>query len=199
MYSNLLSALKTRASVSEATNPSELASIVSTVKPTVILITTAEPAERKYSAIRNRLVDYARAGGTVIFCGMFSSFIRPPRMDEMWITDWNLPWKFGDYHRTTFSLNPSCTQKLQNLSGMPKSYNMKAVHIEGATREAAVYVTTEESKLHSNVWAARSVHDTTQAPVLFTSIGSGYVGFMGDVNAETESTAVILGMSGLLG
>lgn len=151
-----------------------------------IVVTEAEIASHKYSAIRAKVVDYAKAGGIVVFCGLFSSMIRPSKLNDMWISDWNLPWKVGAYHRATFRLNSSRTQKLRSITSMPKTYSMKALHLDGATPEAMVYVPDSPD------WNMK------QSPALFMPIGQGYVGYLGDLKPEEASTAVVLGMCGLL-
>src|SRR5579859_6734183 len=131
MYEHLLKFLKAKATFYEATNPAEYTALIDgpSVKLTAILITTSEFSERKYSAIHARVVEYAKAGGTVIFCGLFSSMISPPKMTEMWHSKWNLPWQSGGYHRTTFSLNPHLAPKLGTVSSLPPAYSMKAVQL----------------------------------------------------------------------
>lgn len=39
--------------------------------------------------------------------------------------------------------------------------------------------------------------DLNEAPVVYTRVGRGYLGYIGDVNGEEESTNVILSMLGL--
>ena len=133
-----------------------------------------------------------------MLCGLFCSFIRPSDFDTFIRSTWSLPWKFGDYHRTTFTLNPLRHARLQNKSELSTSYSMKAVQIQGVPPEAAVYITTPDSMLESNVFASESVHNTGQTPIFFTPIGDGFLGYIGDVNAETGSTAVILAMCNLM-
>ena len=74
---------------------------------------------------------------------------------------------------------------------------MKAVQIQGVPPEAAVYITTRDSALESHVFASEPVHNPGQAPIFFAPIGDGFLGYIGDVNAETASTAVILAMCNL--
>ena len=152
-----------------------------TVKPTAILITTSFFAEDKYSAIHQHVVQYARQGGVVVFCALFSSMISPPKMTEMWRSQWNLPWKSAGYDRWTFELNPERTHRLQNIVSLPGAYSMKAVSLSGLSTESSVYAVRAQAK---------------ESPAAFKPYGAGYVGYLGDVNAEVESTAVILGMCG---
>ena len=72
---------------------------------------------------------------------------------------------------------------------------MKAVHIQGAKLDDAVYITTPDSVVESTVFAPTSAHKW-EAPVVFTRFGHGYVGYVGDVNTEGGLTAVILAMCG---
>lgn len=75
---------------------------------------------------------------------------------------------------------------------------MKAVHVKGARKEDAVYVTTPDSRIQSHVFAPESAHTPDQTPVCFTSVGNGFLGYVGDVNAEEETTWVILTMCNLV-
>jgi len=58
---------------------------------------------------------------------------------------------------------------------------MKAVSLSGLSTESSVYAVRAQAK---------------ESPAAFKPYGAGYVGYLGDVNAEVESTAVILGMCG---
>jgi len=39
--------------------------------------------------------------------------------------------------------------------------------------------------------------NTSECPVAFAKVGDGWLGYIGDVNAEEESDNVVLGMLGL--
>ena len=103
MYSHLITTLKDRASVSEAVNPSVASAKLSSplVNWTAILITSSQFSSKKYKSLHATVIEYAKGGGTVIFCGQFSSTIRPPNFDKFFGDTWSLPWKYGDYNRTT--------------------------------------------------------------------------------------------------
>jgi len=72
---------------------------------------------------------------------------------------------------------------------------MKAVHIKESDLESAVYVTTPCSRIESRVFVPESA-GKAQAPVVFTPYEDGYVGYIGDVNAELGSLGVVLAMCG---
>ena len=42
------------------------------------------------------------------------------------------------------------------------------------------------------------IEDKAEAPVVFSKVGEGFLGYTGDVNAEEETTVVVLAMLGLL-
>jgi hypothetical protein len=71
---------------------------------------------------------------------------------------------------------------------------MKAVHVEGIKAEEAVYAPTDDSRIQSHVFAPTKITNLSAAPVVYTQIGSGFLGYIGDVNAEEETTSVILAM-----
>jgi hypothetical protein len=194
LLSHLLGKLHACFSVTQATSPDDAAAKLNSLKPKAVLITDASFAKRRHHSLISKVENYVRNGGTVVFCGMFSSCIRPDDFDAFFLSRFGLPWKFGAYHRTTFVLNPSCNQSLRSNSELPASYSMKAVHVTGAPREAAVYVTSEKSVVESRVFAPSSVHNLSESPVLFQAVDNGYVGWVGDVNNERGTAAVILAM-----
>lgn len=119
--------------------------------------------------------------------------ISPPDFNSFFQLHWDLQWKFGAYNRSTFVPNPRRHTKLRNAR-IPESYSIKAVHIKDAAVEEMVYITNEDSRIESMVFAAESAHRPDQAPIVFTSFGKGFLGYVGDVNQEEKTTDVILAM-----
>ncbi|MCJ1245451.1 hypothetical protein MMC30_002655 [Trapelia coarctata] len=163
---------------------------------------------KPYRILRDQVRSFAEhQGGIVLFCGTFSSFIRPTDFQMYFKNEWKLPWTTGDYHRTTFSVNP--VFKVQNLdptssyrfdistAELEEEYSQKVLHVRGAPRSAALYITTPESRVESNVFPPTSVHDAVQAPAVFQAYGKGYVGYLGDVNGEEGTSKAILALCGL--
>lgn len=182
---HLFEGLKSKAPVYEATTPAEFIFFIARVKLTAIIVTEGNFAQPVFSDIRKKVADYAKEGAIVVFCGCFSSTLDARPLHDMWLSDWNLDWKMGDEYRATFRLNPSRNQKLQTVTSMPSLCSMNALHLVGVPSEAMVYIRTPD-------W------DMSQSPVAFTPIGEGYVGYVGDIDGEEQSTAVVLGMCGLL-
>ena len=121
--------------------------------------------------------------------------ISPPDFDEFFLSTWGKEWKFGDYHRTTYSVNPQRHPNLRDQH-FPDDYCAKAVHIKCTPMSDMVYVSTRDSVVHSLVPypASRSAHKPDQAQVVFTSFGNGYLGYVGDVNQEDATTDVVIGL-----
>jgi hypothetical protein len=145
--------------------------------------------------VLEKVISYVRSGGTAIFAGHFSGFIRPADLNRLFRSHWNLPWEFGDYHRTTVYLN----QRVQQGSklALPAAYSQKAVFLKNVAPDAALYLPSTDSVTESHVFPSEPVKNREQTPVAFTAVGEGWLGYVGDVNAETASDDVILAMCGL--
>ena len=159
-----------------------------------VLVVDGGFAKQKSKTLQLSLSQYAKAGGAVIMCGLFSSFVSPPDFTAL-AQRMELPWKMGDYHRTDFALNPAFKSVFgpQGFSNLQTSYSMKTVHLEGVPTEAKVYLPTHQSETQSMVFSAAKV-DTTQCPAVWQKHGEGFVGFIGDVNNEEGSQILLLTM-----
>jgi MYND finger len=193
MSSNLFTTLKSRARVIDTTTATDASNQITSLLPSTILITTADFAKKKHSALQSKVIEYTRAGGTVIICGQFCNMIRPPDFDSFFQNNWDLSWKFGNYHRTTLVPNPSRRTKLRTQH-LPASYCIKAVHVKDVASEDMVYITTEDSKIQSMVFSPESAHIPDQSPILFTAFGNGFLGYIGDVNQEKDTSTIIMAM-----
>lgn len=90
-------------------------------------------------------------------------------------------------------LNPLIRQLSSHSANLATSYNAKAVHLKGVNAEDVLYAPTEDSRVQSHVFAPTPVNPS-HVPVAYTRIGDGFLGYVGDVNAEEESTSIILSM-----
>ncbi|KAF8491928.1 hypothetical protein JB92DRAFT_3004887 [Gautieria morchelliformis] len=180
MYSGLLSALVSRADVREATAGLPQ---ISPSQYSAIFVTDEAISERKYAEVHSRLVDYARAGGVVVIGGLFSSCVVLGDFDAHFLA-WGLSWKKAGYRRSTCALNPATHPGFRSNKGLPISYSMKVLSLKGAALGDIMYKRTDDD-------------ETNEGAVTYTRVGDGYLGYIGDVNAEEESTTVILAMCGL--
>lgn len=194
MYERLIDKLSVHARLQRASKPAGAIKYLSSNTPTAILVTNPGLTEAKHSAILDKVLSYVRGGGTVIFCCQFSSFITPDDFDRFFRTKLDLPWEFGDYHRTTVYLNLRVRQI--NKLHLHGAYSQKAVHLKNVEPTAALYLPSRDSMTESHVFPAAPV-DREQTPVAFTAFDQGWVGYVGDVNTEEGSDEVILAMCGL--
>lgn len=200
MYSNLVDAMAAKATIKRGTKPQSALTFLTNNRPSAVLITDPAIVSKKssFTAINDQIVAYVRNGGTAVLATTFSSFVRSDDLTTWFRERWGLPWKSGDYQRTTVHLNPRCNVPHLEGAGLPKTYSQKAVFLDEVAEEAAVYLPGETSRVESMVFAAEPV-DRTQSPVVFARVGEGWLGYVGDVNNETESQEAVLAMCALVG
>lgn len=129
--------------------------------------------------------NYAQAEGIVIFMGTFSSFSRPPDVNKLFAA-FGQPWKSGSYTRTDHKVNRG--MRRIDTSGLAAGYSQKALQLSNVNVDDAVYSPSEP------LW---SPSGSSQSPAVLGACGDGKVGYIGDVNNETETTPVILAMCGI--
>jgi hypothetical protein len=179
MYSGLLSALVSRADVLEATIGLPQ---ISPSKYSAIFVTDEAISERNHAETLSRIVEYARAGGVVVIGGLFSSCVVLGDLDAHFLA-WGLSWKKAGYRRSTCAVNPAAHPGFRSNRNLPISYSMKVLSLKGVALGDIMYKRTDD--------------ETNEGAVTYTRVGDGYLGYIGDVNAEEESTSVILAMCGL--
>lgn len=161
-------------------------------QPQAILLADEYVTEKGQEPLLKKLAEYAKSGGTIVFGCRFSTFVKPLAMEAMFQRILGLPWARGSYHRTTFALN----RRVENISvdSLSPSYSMKAMHLKNVAPAASVYLPTETSKIQSFVFAPDPVRDLQETPAAFAKVGEGYVGFVGDVNDEEQTTPLLTAM-----
>lgn len=204
-YSNLLAHLGTNALIKATNSASAALDHLAANQPAAILITDAAlvggaPRSAAFASVLAQLAGYVRRGGTAVFCCHFASYAPMDALDGFFGDAFGLPWRRGEYYRTTFALNAAAARHVgqaQQRRRLAAAYSQKAVHLRDVQSAQAVYLPTAESKLESLVFTAESIEDHEQTPVAWARVGEGWVGYVGDVNAEEESDGVILAMCGL--
>ena len=179
MYSQVLAKLRSKADVTEVTHiASAMQHLLVVHQYAAVIVTDPGLMDKGFIAVQEKLVDYARAGGTVIFGFHCSSFVRPNDLARFF------NWKSGDYTRSMFSLNHSANPVFMSRRGpnLPKQYSMKALHLSGTRAEDRIYISSPGS---------------TQSPAVFAKYGNGNLGWVGDVNTEDGTTELLLTMSGV--
>ncbi|KAL6858471.1 ribonuclease H-like protein [Trichoderma novae-zelandiae] len=164
-------------------------------RPDAVLITDEALTSRKNALVWDAVLNYVRQGGTAVFMGHFSCFVKPLRIKPFFAKA-GLQWESGSYHRTTLVLN-SPVVGVGLASKLVPEYSQKAVFLKHAKPSDAWYVTNEKSVTESLVFSAESAHIAGESPVLMARVGEGKLGYIGDVNGEQGSEVAVLTMCGL--
>jgi hypothetical protein len=159
-----------------------------------------DPALRlQREQLLKRIIEFAKAGGTVVLAGQFSSNFSFQDAPLFFSDFWALAWVLGSYHRTTFARNESFGTLALPLQNVPLRYNAKALHLQNVDSTHALYFPEESARLQSRVFPPTPVENHHETPVAFSPVGEGYLGYVGDVNHEEETTTIIVSMCGLAG
>jgi hypothetical protein len=191
-YQRTLDKLNTRAALDYATTPDSVLQTLAVQPPQVVLVTDGSVAQHRN--VRTKLFDYVHRGGILVLMGNFSSLTRPSDMDKFF-REAGLPWTKAEYLRTTVYRND--TERTLLHSSLPSSYSQKAVFLANVSINDAWYLPTDSSRTESLVFHSEQVQDLQQTPVAFAKLGNGKLGYVGDVNGEEGSDAVVLAMCGL--
>ncbi|KAJ3719711.1 hypothetical protein C8R42DRAFT_96234 [Lentinula raphanica] len=192
IFEHLMSSMRAVATVKLVTSAEEAQrSLLSDTPPTAVLSIDAAPTDAKYAEFNNQLVRFAKAGGTVVFGCNFSNHFSFDRAGPFFRA-WGQTWDLGNYHRTTVHLNNDGIAGMA-LAGLEPSYSVKALNLVNVPPASTVYSPSSSSRTQTHVFPATSV-DTSQTPVAYTAIEAGFMGYAGDVNAETPTTKAIMAM-----
>ncbi|KAL2263212.1 hypothetical protein VTK26DRAFT_7786 [Humicola hyalothermophila] len=158
-----------------ATNPeAALRMLNQEPPPSVILIADAAVARKKQ--LWERVIDRLRGGSTVVLAGCFSTMVTQGGFDAMFAR-LGLPWRRGSNYRETLRLRRDVVgSRLANR--LPPAYSQKAVFVKNVDGSDAWYT------------------DGDEAAVVFATVGAGKLGYVGDVDGEEETDAVVLAMCG---
>lgn len=197
-----LKKMKEKANVLQAyySKPGEPAALLE-AHPSARAIWIVDPqiTTSKYAALSRQVVDYVRNGGTAILGGFFTSFVRPNDFDKWIRTAWGLPWMSGQYERTTVVFQNSATGRRDAgqrwRDDLVAAYSSKAVFLKGVAAEDSWYSSPQDARSESFVFGPVPVE--AQTAVAFAKVGSGHLGYTGDVNNEEGTTLAVLAMMGL--
>jgi hypothetical protein len=166
--------------------------------PQGVYVVTPGIMTKKNTELAGKLVDYAKAGGIVVYGGCMSSFAGPVDLGAMFRNTWGLRWEAGDYHRTTVSLNTAAAGLNGSAGELATSYSQKALNLKNVDASDCWYLPSADSRIESHVFAPAPIENSNETPVAFRKIEQGWVGYTGDVNSEQTTTSVVLRMFGLV-
>ena len=197
LYKDLIAKIGERFRTS-STDYRDAADLFAEGKPSVVLAVDGVLSAKKYTNLHQQLAQYTKNGGTVIFCCLFSSFCRPNDVARLF-TAFDLKWKSGDYHRTSFTINGAFRSAVdaQLFPDLETIHSVKALHLKHVPCNARVYAPTSGSRTQSHVFPPDPV-DQSQSPAVFTRCGRGFIGYLGDVNNEVGTQTLLFAMIGRL-
>ncbi|KAF8061751.1 hypothetical protein FPV67DRAFT_1452635 [Lyophyllum atratum] len=195
-HAHCLSALCDKVNTYQALTASDALSKLHLANLAGVFVTDAGIVKPEHAPVLSRLVEYVKSGGSVVVGGLFSTFVLAEDMNAFFKNTWGLPWKGGSYHLARFSLNALHRTTAMNNSSLAASYSMKALHVGGISAGDVLYFPVDDLQLLANT--SMDINDHSESPAVQRRIGCGYFGYIGDVNAEPETTDVILAMLGLL-
>lgn len=177
-HAGLISKITAKAKMDRATTQ-EAALDMLTQNPPPSVIVVADVDVVHIMKVWERIIDCLRGGSTVVLAANFSSFLDEGEFNRCF-GKIGLPWKRGECYRTDVSLRPGVVDDRLKNQLLP-TYSQKARYVQGVAR--------------SDVWYAG---ERNEVAVAFTKVGNGMLGYVGDVNGELGSEAVVLAMLGLL-
>lgn len=164
-------------------------------KPKAILVTD-EGFVVVSKTFAKRIKTYAKKGGWVIFGLHFTFFTHPNLFDHFFGKTLRLPWRAGDYYRTTCEFKLASTlPDGMNWASFPTEYSMMALHVKNAAQHERIFGVVSGATSQSLDFSTASV-DETQAAVVGAKYGEGFVFYAGDVSAEEGSNLVIMALCG---
>ena len=136
---------------------------------------------------------YARGGGRVVACANFSNFLTLTGTQLLGEVMGYPTWERSSYHRSIGSLRPDTAAQFAHAEALAPTYSMKALAIKGVDPAHVVYfdapATIRPLFLEET--------DPTEARALCAPVGRGVCCYVGDVNAERETSQLVLAMCGL--
>jgi hypothetical protein len=196
-YSSLIDNLYRSAQLKRAKTASSTINYLKANNPRAILVTDEGLTKTKNRVVCEKVILYICDSSLVIVGLHFPNFTRMDVFDRFFNETFDLPWQYSDYHRTEFQLNPSCSLPIDVASNkLSVLYSIKVLYVKNAQPDKKIFVSVPNAMTQSNVFSSEYV-DQTQAAVVRTKVGNGYLVYIEDVNAEEGSDKIILSLLGL--
>ncbi len=193
MYSPLLDKLRSKARLQRTEKPQSAIRLLSEQPRLSAAMITDEALANNENNVQvwEAVLQYVREGGTCVIMGQFSSFVKPLLMKPFFAKA-GLWWEAGAYRRVTLMLKQRVVGRDLAMK-LPLQYAPKPLSARNVAHADAWYHTDENSVVED-----LALDNMGETPVAFAHVGSGWLGYVGDVNAEEDSDDIILAMCGLL-
>ncbi|KAF8488967.1 hypothetical protein F5888DRAFT_1750535 [Russula emetica] len=140
-----ISALRSKVRIIQALNARKALQYLADTNLKGVFVADEGLIESENSEVLSSLIGWVITGGIAVVGGLFPSFISWDEFD--WFFEkWGLPWKMGEYCRTTFVLNPSIRRLSSHSANLDTSYSMKAVHLKGVKAKDVLYASPTEEE-----------------------------------------------------
>lgn len=195
MYSHMVDALSETSRLQRTSRAATVIRILKEDPPAAVLVVDPGVVKSSNKFAFKAIREYIAQGGTTVFAAYFVSMISPAEMNRMW-QRFDLSWHYGDFHRTDTG---RWSKHMKMPKTLPLAYSQKAVHLQSVHYNTAIwtYRTVPGFEPSLDAPSTKRTHTKQCAAVLFP-YGAGRLGYVGDVNAEQDSTAVIGHMCGVL-
>lgn len=199
IHEEQVSTLKDNDEVKTASTSAQALQLLQSPDLRAIYVADAGIIKSTNARVLTKVVEFTKSGGTLVVGGMFPSMASNPEMSKFF-SAFGLSWKRGSYGWNEFDAVWTSETGKRNPS-LPESYSMKAVNIESIRPSDVVYMQGgdlwDDDDDDFNVFT-KPATPGFESPVLRTRVGNGYLGYVGDVNGEDESTEVVLALLDLL-
>ncbi|RSL63356.1 hypothetical protein CEP53_004431 [Fusarium sp. AF-6] len=180
-FKSLVSELKSKAKMERATSSKAALTILGQKAPPSIILVADGGVARDWE-VRTAVINHLRRGARVVLAGCFSSRLAPEWIDKLFSL-MGLPWRTAGLRRQAQVNLTSAYLGDYLLSRLTPSYNQKALFLRHISKDQVWYTDP------------RGLNDVA---VAWADVGLGKLGYIGDVNGEEPSIAVVLGLCGLL-
>lgn len=196
-YSSLIDKLDKTAQLKRAKTASGAIQYLDTNNPKAILITDEGLMTEENRPVLGKVVSYVRGGGLVIFGLHFPCFIDIDDIDKIFTENFGLPWQRGQYGRSEYQLNSSCSLPSGVvLNSLPAPYSMKVLQVKDARPHEKIFLPVTNPETQSLGFSPKYVN-RAEAAVVGAKVGNGYLVYAGDVNPGEGSDKIILTLCGL--
>ncbi|KAI1402573.1 hypothetical protein F4819DRAFT_507488 [Hypoxylon fuscum] len=158
-----------------------------------IWIVDPDIATPKFKDLSDKVVDYARNGGTVVLGGFFSMSISANNFDRWMNEAWGLSWRYGQYETSTVIFQSSAVGPRDFWrDGLAAAYTQKGVFLKNVSASDSWYASLPSSASESFVF--KSIPIQVETSIAFGKVGKGWLGFTGDIHNRDETTAAVRAM-----
>ncbi|KAF5344265.1 hypothetical protein D9758_012315 [Tetrapyrgos nigripes] len=168
---DLKKALETKILLHTAYTSDSAIQLLSSTHLEGVLLPDPAVFQHKHGLLASKLVEYAKAGGRVVFGGVIPCDANPYDLGPFFRRVWDLPWEFGGYTGLDLVKNDA-NEVARTHSSLPAKLSLNCVHLKGVRSQDSIY---------------KSQHGPALTPFAHAKIGQGNVGYVGDVNSEEPS------------